>query len=102
MSEFKTLHDRILVRPAHDALDVDIEGFEVAGKDTSRMVRGEVISVGTGRMLGGKLHPLLVEPGDTILFQGARPIEVEHEGETLYVMSEGEVLAVLDDSDETS
>lgn len=96
MSNFKTLHDRILVRPEQAELEVQIEGFEIAGKDTSRPVRGEVVSVGDGRMLGGKLVPLLVEPGDKILYQGAHPVEVEHEGEVLLVMSEGEVLAVLE------
>lgn len=97
MSNFKTLHDRILVRPEAAEIEVKIEGFEVAGKDTTRPVRGEVVSVGHGRMLGGKLVPLLVEPGDKILYQGAHPVEVEHEGEALLVMSEGEVLAVLED-----
>ncbi len=97
MSAFKTLHDRILVRPVKADIEVKIEGFEVAGKDTTKPVEGVVVSVGQGRTLGGKLVPLLVEPGDKILYQGAHPVEVEHEGETLLVMSEGEVLAVLED-----
>lgn len=97
MSTFKTLHDRILVRPVKADIEVQIEGFEVAGKDTSRPVEGVVVSVGDGRVLGGKLVPLLVKPGDKILYQGAHPVEVEHEGEELLVMSEGEVVAVLED-----
>lgn len=99
MSTFKTLHDRILVRPAKAEIEVQIEGFEVAGKDTSRPVEGVVVSVGQGRMMGGKLVPLHVKPGDKILYQGAHPVEVEHEGEELLVMSEGEVLAVLEEDD---
>lgn len=97
MSSFTTLHDRILVRPEAVEAKVEIEGFEVAGKDSSTPTRGEVVSVGTGRMMGGKLIPLLVVPGDRILFQGAHPVEIDHEGEQLLVMSEGEVLAVLED-----
>ncbi len=97
MSIFTTLHDRILVRPDPVEHKVEIEGFEVAGKDSTAPVQGTVVTVGTGRMMGAKLVPLLVEPGDKILFQGAHPIKVDHDGEELFVMSEGEVLAVLED-----
>lgn len=92
-----TLHDRISVRPLKPEITAAIEGFEVAGETTERPTEGIVISVGAGRMLGGKLVPLSVKPGDRIIYKGAHPVEVDVDGEGLLVMSEGEVLAVLED-----
>ena len=98
MSSLRTLHDRILVRPKKAQTKTD-GGIEIAGTSTEKIIEGTVVQAGAGRMLNGKLVPLLVKPGDNIYFQGARPIEVELDGETLYVMSEGEVLAILEDSE---
>jgi chaperonin GroES len=86
------------VRPKEAQLTAG-EGIEIVGKSKEKILEGTVVRVGDGRMLNGKLVPLLVSPGDKIYFQGARPIEVDVDGETLYVMSEGEVLAILDDSE---
>lgn len=97
MGSLKTLHDRILVRPEKEQITAG-EGIEIVGESKAPILQGTVVRVGDGRMLNGKLVPLLVSPGDLIYFQGARPIEVDVDGETMYVMSEGEVLAILDDS----
>lgn len=96
MSSLKTLHDRILVRPVTPELVADIEGFEVVGKADTSPDEGIVVRVGDGRTIGGVKHPLLVDIGDHILYKGANPIKVDVGGEELLVMSEGEVLAVLE------
>lgn len=58
--------------------------------------RGKVKAVGKGkRQDDGKLAPMYVEVGDTVLFSGYAGNEVEIDGETLLVMSEEDVLAVL-------
>jgi chaperonin GroES len=91
-----TLHDRITVRPIQPTLSTEIEGFEVVGESKKSATEGIVVGVGQGRMMGSTLVPLLVKPGDHVLYQGAHPIEVDIDGEELLVMSEGEVLAVLE------
>ena len=92
-----TLHDRIVVRPMVAAKQVG--AIEIVGKAVEEPNQGEVVAVGAGRMLGGKVVPLQVVPGDKIVFSCANPIDVEVDGEKLIVMSEGQVLAVLEDDD---
>ncbi|MEB3916735.1 co-chaperone GroES, partial [Pseudomonas aeruginosa] len=61
--------------------------------------RGEVVAVGTGRVLdNGEVRALAVKVGDKVVFgpySGSNAIKVD--GEELLVMGESEILAVLED-----
>ena len=60
--------------------------------------RGEVVAVGTGRLLdNGEVRPLAVKVGDQVVFgpySGSNTIKVD--GEELLVMGENEILAVVE------
>jgi chaperonin GroES len=57
---------------------------------------GRVISVGDGRMLkDGSRAQHLVNEGDRVLFDRYSGTEVDVDGETLLVMSESDILAVV-------
>ncbi len=55
--------------------------------------RGKVIAVGSGMRQDGKIIPLEVQEGDTVLFQWGDKIQVE--GEEYYVVKESEILAII-------
>lgn len=93
-----TLHDRITVRPM--VAPTSGGAIEIVGESHEEPTQGVVVAVGEGRMLGGARVALQVVPGDRIVFSCANPIDVEVDGEKLIVMSEGQVLAVLEDDDE--
>lgn len=94
MSDFKVLHDRVLILPL-DHEDKETEsGIVLAADNEQRMQRAEVISVGAGRMINGELRPLDVKPGDIILHNLANLEEVRHERVKYHIISEGQILAV--------
>ncbi len=58
---------------------------------------GRVLSVGDGRRLSdGSLVPHQVHEGERVVFQRYSGNEVEVDGETLLIMSENDILAVLE------
>jgi len=60
--------------------------------------RGEIVAVGTGRVLdNGEVRALAVKVGDKVVFgpySGSNTVKVD--GEDLLVMSENEILAVVE------
>jgi len=58
---------------------------------------GEVLAIGSGRVLeNGQKLPLEVKKGDKVLFSKYGGTEVKIEGEELLILSERDVLAVLE------
>lgn len=82
--------DRVLVRAndpeSHSRGGVIIPQSARQSQDTP--VRGTVVAHGPG----SEIVKLSVVVGDEILFFNRAAIEIEHEGETLYLIPEAEVL----------
>jgi chaperonin GroES len=59
--------------------------------------KGKVISVGPGKFDDdGKRVPMDVKVGDTVLFSKYGPTEVKVDGKELLILSQSDVLAVLE------
>jgi chaperonin GroES len=92
---FVPLHDRVLVRR------IEAEGKTAGGiiiPDTAKEKpqEGEVVAVGSGaRDDSGKIQPLDVKPGDTILFGKWSGSEIKIDGEELIIMKEADILGIL-------
>lgn len=96
------LGDRVLVKPFTEA---DLE--KQAGKKSSlklilpdsvtkeKSAQGKVLAVGEGKFAEGKLQPVRVKVGDTVIFSKYSYDEVEQEGEELYLLKEENILAVI-------
>ena len=93
--KFRPLHDRVLVER------LEQEGKTAGGiiiPDTAKEkpMQGKVISAGPGaRDEAGKLVPLDVKAGDTILFGKWSGTEVKLEGKELIIMKESDILGIL-------
>jgi len=62
--------------------------------------QGRVLSVGDGRLLpDGTRADLSVRDGDRVLFNGYAGTEVEINSEELLIMSEDEILAIVEGGD---
>ena len=60
-------------------------------------MQGEIVAVGPGgRDESGKLVPLDVKPGDTVLFGKWSGTEVKIDGEELLIMKESDIMGVLE------
>jgi chaperonin GroES len=61
-----------------------------------KIVTGTVLSVGTGYLTdSGKIVPLEVSSGNTILFNKQMSVEVKHNGENFYLLREEHVLSIV-------
>ena len=94
-STFTPLHDRILVRRIED--NETMRGsIIIPDSAKEKNQEGEVISVGKGKSNDeGKVFPLDVKAGDTILFGKYSGTEIKLDGEEFLIMREEEVLGVV-------
>jgi chaperonin GroES len=92
---FTPLHDRILVRRLEEG-ETFRGGIIIPDSAKEKPQQGEVISVGKGKSNDeGKVFPLDVKAGDSILFGKYAGTEIKLDGEDLLIMREEEVLGVL-------
>jgi chaperonin GroES len=93
---FHPLHDRVVIRRAEG--DTKSKGGIII-PDTvkEKPQEGEVIAVGPGsRNENGKLIPLDVRAGDTILFGKWSGTEIKIDGEDLLIMKEADIMGIVE------
>ncbi|HUH61865.1 MAG TPA: co-chaperone GroES [Terracidiphilus sp.] len=92
---FTPLHDRILVRRLEEGETIR-GGIIIPDSAKEKPQEGEVISVGKGKSNDeGKVFPLDVKAGDTILFGKYSGTEIKIDGEEYLIMREEEVLGII-------
>lgn len=96
------------VRPLGDKVLVSTKSGDDRGKTKGGIIipetiskerpeEGLVVAVGEGKRLNdGKLVPLSVKKGDHIIFSKYGPDEVEIDGEKYLIVSESNILAVIE------
>ena len=98
--KIKPLGDRVLIEP------VSAEEIKKIGKinlmvpqtaDKERPEQGKVVAVGAGRVgKDGKLIPMSVKKGDTVLFTKYGPNEIKIDGKEYLIAEEKDILAILE------
>ena len=95
------LGDRVLIKPFTE------EDLRKGDKKSSlklilpesmtkeKSAQGKVLAVGEGKMVEGKLQPIRLKVGDTVIFSKYDYDEVEQDGEELYLLKEDQILAVI-------
>ncbi len=94
---FRPLHDKILVKRDEAASKTE-SGLYLPEKAKDTPKTGLIEAVGTGSLNTetGELIPLTVKKGDKVLFSSYAGTEIKIDGKDFLVMSEDEVLAVID------
>ncbi|MEJ2624228.1 MAG: co-chaperone GroES [Pseudolabrys sp.] len=94
-SKFRPLHDRVVVRRI-EAQEKTKGGIIIPDTAQEKPQEGEVIAVGPGgRDETGKLIPIDVKSGDTVLFGKWSGTEVKIDGEDLLIMKESDIMGVV-------
>jgi chaperonin GroES len=94
--KLKPLGDKIVVKRL-DAESKTAGGIVLPDTAKERPQRGKVVAVGTGRTTeSGKVVALTVKVGDEVVFTSYAGTEVKVGAEELMVMSESDVLAIID------
>ena len=94
--EIIPLGDRVLVKPAEKEKKTKSGIIIPDTVDKERPEIGKVVAVGAGKVTDeGKVIPLKVKAGDTVLFSKYGPDEVKYEGEEYLIVSESNILAII-------
>ena len=92
----RPLHDKILVKQLEEE-DKSKGGIIIPETAKEKPFQGKVVAVGKGKTLeGGDLRPLDVKVGDKVLFERYAGTIIKIEGEEYMMMSESDVLAILE------
>lgn len=91
----RPLHDRIVVqRLAYETKTAG--GIIIPESAKEKPLKGKVVSTGKGKMSdGGKLLPLDVKTGDTVLFGQYAGTEFKMDGEEYVMMREDDIYGIL-------
>ena len=92
------LGDKVLVKPMTEEEGKKTKSGIIIPEtiDKEKPEQGKVIAVGQGRMNDeGKILPMKVKVGDTVLFSKYGPDEIKIDGEEYFILSEGSILAVI-------
>ena len=92
----RPLHDRVIVSRIEEG-EQKVGGIIIPDSAKEKPQQGKVIAVRKGKVeKDGKITPLDVKEGDTILFGKYSGQEVRVDGEDYLIMREDEVLAVIE------
>jgi chaperonin GroES len=93
--KFRPLHDRVVIRRIKE--DTTSKGGIIIPENArEKPMRGEVVAIGPGRRdEAGKLVPIDVKAGETILFGKWSGTEVKIDGEELLIMQESDIMGVI-------
>ena len=93
--KFKPLHDRVVV----ERLDSDEKtagGIIIPDSAQEKPMQGKILAVGSGaRDDSGKIQPLDVKEGDTILFGKWSGTEVKIDGKDLLIMKDSDIMGII-------
>lgn len=88
------LADRVVVRPLEDT-ETMRGGLFIPDTAKEKPQQGEIIAVGPGRYEEGKRVPMEVKAGDRVLYGKYSGSEVTIDGETVLILRESDVLAII-------
>ena len=94
--KMRPLHDRIIVQRVEEE-EQRVGGIIIPDTAKEKPQQGKVIAVGKGRIeKDGKITPLDVKAGDTVLFGKYAGQEIKLDGEDYLIVREEEVLGVIE------
>jgi chaperonin GroES len=93
--KFRPLHDRVVIKRL-EGEEKTKGGIIIPDNAKEKPQEGEVVAVGPGaRDENGKLTPVDVKAGDTVLFGKWSGTEVKIDGQDLLIMKESDLMGVV-------
>jgi len=95
MTKLRPLQDRVLIKR------IEIEektkgGIIIPNSAQEKPLEGEVIAVGTGKIVDGKIQELSVKIGDRVLFAKYAETEITFQGEKIILLREDDILGIIE------
>lgn len=91
----KPLSDRVLVK-MKESEETTKSGIILASTAKEKPQIAEVIEVGPGKKVDGKIEEMNVKKGDNVVVSKYSGTEVKYEGEEYIILKEEDILAIVD------
>jgi len=92
----KPLYDRVVVR-RKDAETTSQGGIIIPDSSAEKPSQGEIVAIGDGALTDSQERkPMTVSVGDQVLFGQYSGTEVKVNGESLLIMKESDIFAIVD------
>ena len=93
--KIRPLHDRVLIKRISEE-EKTKGGIIIPDTAKEKPMEGKIVSVGNGKVVDGKTVSLTVKAGDRVLFAKYAGTEVKIEGEEHLILSEDEILGIVE------
>ena len=94
-SKIRPLQDRVIVKRVAEE-EKTKGGIIIPDTAKEKPIEGEVMAVGPGKNVDGKLIELTVKSGDRVLFGKYAGTEVKLEGEEHLILREDDILGIIE------
>jgi len=95
MTNIRPIGDKVVVKLTARE-EVSRAGIILPETATEKPQEGEVIAVGSGKIVEGRIMPLEIKVGDRVYFSKYGPTEIKIDGEEYFILSESDILAILE------
>lgn len=93
--KIRPLQDRVVIKRMKEKT-TSAGGIVLPDSATEKPIRGEVIAIGSGKVLdNGERRPLDLKVGDNVLFAKYSGTEVKLDDDELVVMREEDIMGVI-------
>lgn len=91
----KPLSDRVLIK-MKEAEETTQSGIILTANSQEKPQIAEVVEIGPGKKVDGKLEEMSVKKGDNVIVSKYAGTEVKYEGEDLLIVTQNDILAVVE------
>ena len=91
----KPLNDRVILRQA-EAEETTKGGIILTSQTKEKPQEAEVVAVGPGAVIEGKVMPMTVKVGDKVVYSKYAGTEVKYDGQDYIVVKESDILAIVE------
>lgn len=91
----KPLSNRVLIQQVKAETKTD-SGIILPGQATEQPQIAEVVAVGPGSVVDGKLVPMTVEVGQKVVFPKFKGSEIKYDGIMYIIIEENDLLAIVE------
>ena len=91
----KPLSDRVVIKMI-ESEETTKSGIILAGNAQEKPQIAEVVEVGPGKEVEGKLEKMLVKKGDKVVVNKYAGTEVKYEGEEYTIVKQDDILAIAE------
>jgi len=91
----KPLGDRVLIK-MKEAEETTKSGIILTANSQEKPQIAEVVEVGPGKMVDGKLEAMTVKKGDNVILSKYSGTEVKYEGVEYKIVNQDDILAIVE------